>query len=203
MVGFLNEYDFGLNYHPNKANVVANDLSRKSLHMATLMVRKLDLIEQFIYLSLVCKLTMDSVESGMLKLTNGFLDEIRESQKLDVSLVDRLSSTNEDEYFRVDENGILKFQDRVCVPDVPELKKITLEKRHRCSLSIHPGAINMYQDLEKMFWWLGMKRDVAQFSYSCLTCQNLKIEHQKSYGLMHPLDIIEWKWDIYINDFCD
>lgn len=42
---FLKDYDFGLNYHPGKANVVAYALSRKSLHRATLMVRELDLIK--------------------------------------------------------------------------------------------------------------------------------------------------------------
>lgn len=92
---FLKDCDFGLNYHLGKANIV-DALSRKSLHMVTLMVRELDLIEQFKYLSLVYKVTADSVKLGMLKLDSGFLDEIRESHKLDVALVDRTSSANED-----------------------------------------------------------------------------------------------------------
>ena len=54
---FLKDYDFGLNYHPGKANVVADALVRKSLHMFMLMVRKLDSIEQFRDLSLVCENT--------------------------------------------------------------------------------------------------------------------------------------------------
>ncbi|MCI86708.1 hypothetical protein A2U01_0107989, partial [Trifolium medium] len=41
---------------------------------------------------------------------------------------------------------------RVCVPDVPELKKMILEEDHRSNLSIHPGVMKMYQDLKKMFW---------------------------------------------------
>lgn len=71
-----------------------------------------------------------------------------------------MSSVNqgEDEDFRVDENGILKFWDRVCVPD---LKKTILEEIHRSGLSVHPGANKMYEDLKKMFWWPRMKRDVA------------------------------------------
>jgi len=44
---FLRDYDFQLSYHPGKANVVADALSRKSLHMSALMVKELELIEQF------------------------------------------------------------------------------------------------------------------------------------------------------------
>ena len=74
---FLKDYEFGLNYHPGKANVVADALSRKSLHMSMLMVRELELVEQFRDLSLVCETTSDSVKLGMLKLTSGILEEIR------------------------------------------------------------------------------------------------------------------------------
>lgn len=53
---FPKDYDFGLNYYPGKANVVADALSQKSLHMSMLMIRELDLIEQFSDLSMVCEL---------------------------------------------------------------------------------------------------------------------------------------------------
>lgn len=42
---FPNDYDFGLRCHSGKANVVADVLSKKSLHMSMLMVRELELIE--------------------------------------------------------------------------------------------------------------------------------------------------------------
>jgi len=53
----LKDNDFGLNYHPGKANVVAGALSRKTLHMSAMMVKELELLEQFRDLSLVCKLS--------------------------------------------------------------------------------------------------------------------------------------------------
>lgn len=58
--------------------------------MSTLMARELDLIKQFRDLSLVCEVTTNSVRLGMLKLNSGFLDEVRESWKLDITLVDCL-----------------------------------------------------------------------------------------------------------------
>ncbi|MCI43038.1 hypothetical protein A2U01_0064275, partial [Trifolium medium] len=58
---FLKDYDFGLSYHPGKANVVADALSRKSLHMSSLMAKELELIEEFRDLSLGCETTNRSV----------------------------------------------------------------------------------------------------------------------------------------------
>ncbi|MCI71898.1 hypothetical protein A2U01_0093161, partial [Trifolium medium] len=40
--------------------------------------------------------------------------------------------------FGVDENEVVRYRGRVCVPDVPELKKMILEEGHRSGLSIHP-----------------------------------------------------------------
>lgn len=94
-------------------------------------------------------------------------------------MVDHLSSVgqNGDEDFRVYENGILEFRNRVCVLDVLKLKKMILEESHIISLSIHHGDTKMYQDLKKMFWWTVMKRYITQFVYACLTFQKSKTKH--------------------------
>ncbi|MCH94689.1 hypothetical protein A2U01_0015653 [Trifolium medium] len=46
--------------------------------------------------------------------------------------------------FKIDENGVMRCRGRVCVPDVPELKKMILEEGHRSGLSVHPGVTKMY-----------------------------------------------------------
>ncbi|MCI55489.1 polynucleotidyl transferase ribonuclease H fold, partial [Trifolium medium] len=69
------------------ANVVADALSRKSLHMSSLMARELELIEEFRNLSLVCERTTRSVKVGMSRLTNDFLEEVVEKQKTDTRLI--------------------------------------------------------------------------------------------------------------------
>src|SRR4051812_12668629 len=154
--------------------------------MSMLMVKELDLIKQFRDLSLVCEGTPNSVKLGMLKLTSGILEEIREGQKADVELIDKLTLINQGKggEFRVDKNGILKFGDRVCVPNFSELRKNILEEGHRSGLSIHPGATKMYHDLKKLLWWHGMKKEIAEFVNSYLTCQKSKIEHLKPSGFM-------------------
>jgi len=139
----------------------------------------------------------------MLKLTSNILEEIENGQKEDLELVDRVVLVNQGKGvdFRLDENGVLMFRDRVCIPDVLELKRRILNEGHRSSLSIHPGATKMYQDLKRLFWWPGMKKEIAEFVYACLICQKSKIEHQKPSGLMQPLFVPEWKWDSISMDF--
>ena len=96
------------------------------------------------------------------------------------------NNQTEDCGLKVDDQGVLRFQGRVCIPDND---KMILEESHRSSLSIHPRATKMYHDLKKLFWWSGLKRDVAQFVYTCLICQKSKVEHQKPVGLLTPLDV--------------
>lgn len=45
--------------------------------------------------------------------------------------------------FRIDENGFMRFKDRVCIPDLLELKKKILEEGHKSGLRIHPDAMKM------------------------------------------------------------
>ena len=91
-----------------------------------------------------------------MKLTRNILEEIKNGQKEDLGLVDRVVLVNQGKFvdFRLDKNGVLMFRDQVCVPDMPEHKKCILNEGHRSSLSIHPGATKMYQDLKKLFWVL-------------------------------------------------
>ena len=62
--------------------------------MLMIIVRELKMIEQFRNISLVCEETLNSVRLGMLKLTSGILEEIREGQKSDLKLVDQLTLIN-------------------------------------------------------------------------------------------------------------
>ncbi|MCI36777.1 hypothetical protein A2U01_0058000, partial [Trifolium medium] len=129
----------------------------------------------------------------MLKLTNPFLEEVKECQKRDHKLMEKLAFIKEgkENDFGIDENGVVRYRGRVCVPDVSELKKMILEEGHRSGLSIHPDITKMYQDLKKLLLWPGMKKQISEFVYACLICQKSKIEHQKPSGLLQPLFVPE------------
>ena len=46
-----------------------------------------------------------------------------------------------------------------------------------------------------------MKKDISKYMSKCLTCQQVKAEHQVPSGLLKPLLIPQWKWDNITMDF--
>ncbi|MCI48512.1 hypothetical protein A2U01_0069755, partial [Trifolium medium] len=84
---------------------------------------------------------MRNVKVGMLRLTNDFLEEVIERQKTDARLLKfkTLIEQGKELGIKIDEHGVMRCRGRVCVSDVPELKRMILEEGHRSNLSIHPG----------------------------------------------------------------
>ena len=65
----------------------------------------------------------------------------------------------------------LKFQGRLCVLDIAEVKRQVLEEAHNTKFMMHLGRTKIYRDLKETFWWPGMKREIAKFVSQCLQCQ--------------------------------
>jgi hypothetical protein len=61
--------------------------------------------------------------------------------------------------------------------------------------------MKMYKDLKRMYWRLGIKKDVTQYVLICLICQKVKVEHKKAAGLLQPLLVPEWKCEKVTMDF--
>ncbi|KAL4325990.1 hypothetical protein GQ457_11G026580 [Hibiscus cannabinus] len=91
--------------------------------------------------------------------------------------------------------------DRIVVPDDGELRQIILTEAHSSPFSMHPGSTKMYRDLKDEYYWVGLKKDVAEFESKCMVCQRVKAEHQFPSGLLQPLKIPKWKWERITMDF--
>ncbi|GJT86011.1 putative reverse transcriptase domain-containing protein [Tanacetum coccineum] len=98
-------------------------------------------------------------------------------------------------------DGSLYFMDRIWVPLVGGVRTVIMDEAHKSRYSVHPGADKMYYDLRDMYWWPGMKRDIATYVSECLTCAKVKAEHQRPSGLLQQPEIPEWKWDKITMDF--
>ena len=87
----------------------------------------------------------------------------------------------------------LYYKNRLCVPNVQELKKKLMYESHNTVFTMHHGGNKMYQDLKQYYWWRGMKKDIVEYVSKCLTCQQVKVEHQVSSSLLNPIPIAQWK----------
>ncbi|GJT65976.1 putative reverse transcriptase domain-containing protein [Tanacetum coccineum] len=76
-----------------------------------------------------------------------------------------------------------------------------MDEAHKTRYSVHPGANKMYYDLRDMYWWSGMKKEIAIYVSKCLTCAKVKAEHQRPLGLLQQPEIPEWKWEKIAMDF--
>ncbi|KAG8488859.1 hypothetical protein CXB51_016742 [Gossypium anomalum] len=186
----LKDYELVIDYHPGKANVVADALSKKLLFTLRAMNTRL-------------KVSYDGSILAELRARPMFLQEICEAQKNDQDLQAKRKQCEVDTEsdFRIGSNGCLMFKDRICVPKNEELIQKILQEAHSGYFSIHPGSTRMYNDLKKMYWWNGMKRDISEFVSKCLICQQVKAEHQVPSGLLQPIMVPEWKWDRITMDF--
>ncbi|XP_022889891.1 uncharacterized protein LOC111405300 [Olea europaea var. sylvestris] len=83
------------------------------------------------------------------------------------------------------------------------LRKEILEKAHVPPYSMHLGSTKLYQDLKTMFWWRGMKKDIDMYVKRCLTCQQVKAEHQRQFGGHREKDLplIEFDYNYSYHTF--
>jgi hypothetical protein len=181
--------------------VVADALSHRS-HVSQLLVDSMpvELCEEFDKLNLRIVANMEATE---MEVGSNLLQEIRKGQVEDEKIQEIKCNIKEEKSpsFLEDEEGVLWYKGRICVPSINELKDKILREAHESAYSIHPGGNKMYHDLKATYWWYGMKRDIAEYVALCDTCQRVKVEHQRPAGLLQPLQVPEWKWEEIVIDF--
>ena len=139
----IKDYDLSLQYHPGKANVVADALSRK-VYVNCLSIGDLpqDLWKQDLCEALR-DLSLEVVPEGFvasLVVQPTLMDRIKEAQKGDKEIEkikDNLKEGKAQE-FSEDEQGTVWFERRVCVPNDPDLRKLIFQEVHETPYSIHP-----------------------------------------------------------------
>ncbi|XP_070007231.1 uncharacterized protein [Nicotiana sylvestris] len=106
-------------------------------------------------------------------------DHIRERQYDDPHLLvlkDRVCHGNARDV-TIGDDGVLRMQVQICVPNVDGLRVLNLEEAHSSWYSIHLGASKIYQDLGQHYWWRRMNKDIVRFVAWYINCQQVKYEH--------------------------
>nr|ABA92058.1 retrotransposon protein, putative, Ty3-gypsy subclass [Oryza sativa Japonica Group] len=197
----IKDYDMGIHYHLGKANVVADALSRKSYCNVAW-------VEQ-----LCCEVQRDLEHLNLGIVEHGFVaaleaqptlvEQVRIAQASDSEIAELKKNmrVGKARGFVEDEQGTIWMGERLCVPESKKLKDLIMTEAHQTQYSIHPGSTKMYQDLKEKFWWVSMRREIAEFVALCDVCQRVKAEHQRPVGLLQTLQIPEWKWEEIGMDF--
>ncbi|GJZ08715.1 putative reverse transcriptase domain-containing protein [Tanacetum coccineum] len=187
----LSDYDCDIRYHPGKANVIADALSRKEREpplrvRALVMTISLDLPKQILNAQTEARKpeNIKSEDVGGMLIENAKFPEALRTEKLEP---------------RTD--GTLCLNGRSWLPCYDDLRTVIMHESHKSKYSIHPGSEKMYQDVKKLYWWPNMKADIATYVSKCLTCAKVKAEHQRQSGLLVQPEIPQWKWDNITMDF--
>ncbi|GJR62536.1 reverse transcriptase domain-containing protein [Tanacetum coccineum] len=175
-IELFNDYDCEIRYHPGKANVVTDSLSRKE-RVKPKRVRAIDMIVQ------------SSIKDKILAAQKEAVDEFAGLQK------------GLDEMIEQRSDGTLYYLNRIWLPLKGEVRTLIMDEAHKSKYSVHPGADKMYYDLRDRYWWPGMKKDIAEYVSKCLTCLKVKAEHQRPSGLLQQPEILVWKWKGIAMDF--
>ncbi|KAI3743880.1 hypothetical protein L1987_56947 [Smallanthus sonchifolius] len=173
-VELLNDYDCEIHYHPGKANVVADALSRKD------------------HIMLYCVRIQTDIQNRILEAQHVSVTEGNMYKEMLCGVELQLESKP---------NGLLYYLNRIWVPDRDDLRAFLMNEAHKTRYSIHPGVDKMYQDLRPQYWWPGMKKDIALYVAKCLTCSKVKAEHQRPSGLLEQPEYPVWKWENLAMDF--
>ncbi|XP_075478831.1 uncharacterized protein LOC142519685 [Primulina tabacum] len=166
----------------SSANVVADALSRKHAGIAQLSVQR-PLKAEIQRFEIAIYAWGDAPNLSTLTIQLTLRDRIRAGQTSDEQLQE-WRQTNEAKGLSSD-----------------SLRADIMWEAHSTLYSIHPRSTKMYKDLQSLYWWPGMKRDILRFVSECLTCQQVKAEYQRPVGNLRPLPIPEWKWDNITIDF--
>ncbi|GJQ97807.1 reverse transcriptase domain-containing protein [Tanacetum coccineum] len=153
-IELFSDYECEIRYHPGKANVVADALSRKE------------------------RLKPKRVRAMAMTVQSGMREKIQVAQskalKQENILMENLHGLDQQMEKKVGES--LYFMDRIWVPLIGDMRTMIMDEAHKSKYDVHLGADKMYYDLRDMYWWPGIKRDIATY-------------------------IPEWKWDKITMDF--
>jgi hypothetical protein len=162
-LAFLSEFDFEVRHIKGKENKVADALRRRVHGLFEVNISRAESdLEQ--------RIRTTSINDGnYTKVMEEFQNSIANSDK---------------PYLSIDKNGLLRFENRLYMPDLAELKLIVVDEVHKKPYSVHPGYQKTITTLRKLFYWPNMKGETTEYLARCQDCQQVKVEHQNPDGLL-------------------
>ncbi|KAH0661672.1 hypothetical protein KY284_026603 [Solanum tuberosum] len=203
----LKDYDIDILYHPGKENIVVDALSRKIMASTYgQSVERQGITKDLCQLASLGVRLLESPDKGVIvqnAAESSLVVEVKEKQYIDPILLKLKENVQQGmiKVFELTQERVLRCQNRLCVPNVDELRNMIMMEAHHSRYSVHLGSTKMYHDLKEMYWWRDMKKNIAEFVGQSPNCLQVKVEHQKLRGYMQYIELPIWKWDMINMDF--
>nr|GEX15869.1 putative reverse transcriptase domain-containing protein [Tanacetum cinerariifolium] len=170
----LSDYDCEIRYHPGKANVVADALSRKE-RIKPLRVR-----------ALVMTIGLDLPRQILKAQTKAMNPENLKSEDVGGMLIENSKDPEKPRKEKLEPraDGTLCLNKRNWLPRYGELRTLIMHESRKSKYFVYPGFDKMYQDMKLLYWWPNIKAEISTYVSKCLTCLRVKAEHQKPSGLL-------------------
>jgi hypothetical protein len=155
-LAFLSEFDFEVRHIKGKENKVEDALSRRVHGLFEININR---VESDLEERVKAAGTNDGNYTKMMEeLQNSFTN----SDRLDIS---------------IDKQGLLRFKNRLYIPDSTEIKLTILDEVHKKPYSGHLGYQKTITALRKLFYWPNMKGETIEYLARCQDWQQVKAEH--------------------------
>ncbi|SAM05196.1 hypothetical protein [Absidia glauca] len=202
----LSTFNFVIQYRPGTKNTKADALSRRS-DLAfqggdTTDKQPIKAIlrpDQFVVAATAT--TMITVNPDQ-----DLRDEIKRQADHDAKykeIVDTIpnDSSMETKGYRIDNDGLVLYQDRVYLPDDDHLKLRIMEHHHDSPMAGHYGRAKTMDLVSRNYFFPGMRKYINRYIANCPTCIRGKPSRQAPAGHLRSLDIPDKPWSSISMDF--
>jgi len=100
-----------------------------------------------------------------------------------------------------EEEGLLRFRGKIYVPQNADLRRRVVSLCHDTKVAGHPGRWKTLELVSRDYWWPQMSRYIGQYVSTCDLCLRTKPTRQAPVGELHPLRILDSRWDTLSVDF--
>jgi hypothetical protein len=97
--------------------------------------------------------------------------------------------------------GLLMFCSKIYVPNDRDLQCHIVEQHHNTCIAEHVGRFKTLELVSHNYWWTQMSHYISIYIKHCDVCNRTKVQHQRPFGKLHPLETPKAPWDVISVNF--